>query len=501
MLCLNLTIQRNNDCLTIECAYAVLFDKDSNESRHFSSASDVSCSNVEPEIVELADFEYNNKKYVFVGERADQKKFRPGGPHFMQTANQIGRDLASTYAKLEKLTVLAKRRSLFADKPVEIEELTYVIKQDINSLNKQIAQLQESKARNNSHGKHMLHHSNSIVVSLQCKLANMSSNFREVLEVRTENLKHEKSRRDKFSGSNGTTTGTLPSAISGQTRSVLLSDESVSSHSHQNDECAINIDNQYQQQLQLIDEQDAYIQNRADTMQNIEATIVELGTIFQQLAHMVKEQEEIVQRIDANVEQSEMNIEAAHSEILKYFQNVTSNRWLMIKVFAVLISKVSLDNLLLQSAAIIDLVCRKHSLSVTLMQGQPDLVTNVINAIETDAEGEEEMKVLGYLVTSLCAPQQKEPVDKRYSQNLVADALSRIEIDPISQASSLIYKDIASAQLVDDELKRLLQSNLSSLLLKQQYFPSEDIKIRCLHKCSSSIHPQGLLQTGFQTPA
>lgn len=31
-------------------------------------------------------------------------------------------------------------------------------------------------------------------------------------------------------------------------------------------------------------------------MQNIETTIVELGSIFQQLAHMVKEQEEVVQR-------------------------------------------------------------------------------------------------------------------------------------------------------------------------------------------------------------
>lgn len=31
-------------------------------------------------------------------------------------------------------------------------------------------------------------------------------------------------------------------------------------------------------------------------MQNIETTIVELGSIFQQLAHMVKEQEETVQR-------------------------------------------------------------------------------------------------------------------------------------------------------------------------------------------------------------
>lgn len=42
--------------------------------------------------------------------------------------------------------------------------------------------------------------------------------------------------------------------------------------------------------------QDAYIQSRADTMQNIESTIVELGSIFQQLAHMVKEQEETIQR-------------------------------------------------------------------------------------------------------------------------------------------------------------------------------------------------------------
>lgn len=42
--------------------------------------------------------------------------------------------------------------------------------------------------------------------------------------------------------------------------------------------------------------QDSYIQSRADTMQNIESTIVELGSIFQQLAHMVKEQEETITR-------------------------------------------------------------------------------------------------------------------------------------------------------------------------------------------------------------
>ena len=42
--------------------------------------------------------------------------------------------------------------------------------------------------------------------------------------------------------------------------------------------------------------QDSYISSRAETMQNIEQTIVELGGIFQQLATMVKEQEEMVHR-------------------------------------------------------------------------------------------------------------------------------------------------------------------------------------------------------------
>lgn len=42
-------------------------------------------------------------------------------------------------------------------------------------------------------------------------------------------------------------------------------------------------------------------------------------------------------RIDANVEDTQLNVDMAHSEILKYFQSVSSNRWLMIKIFLVLI--------------------------------------------------------------------------------------------------------------------------------------------------------------------
>ena len=221
---------------------------------------------------------------------------------------------------------------------MEIQELTYIIKQDIDSLNKQIAQLQQFVTHHKQqNGKHLQTHSSTVVVALQSKLANMSNDFKGVLEVRTENLKHQKSRREQFSQSSAMSLP--PSAVGGRGKSVLFEDEATYNGVAGGD-VVLNMDgmsNNHQQQQQLIDEQDMFIDERANTMQNIETTIVELGSIFQQLAHMVKDQEEMVQRIDTNVEDTEMNIEAAHSEILKYFQSVTSNRWLMIKIFAVLI--------------------------------------------------------------------------------------------------------------------------------------------------------------------
>ncbi|TDG45386.1 hypothetical protein AWZ03_008152 [Drosophila navojoa] len=263
---------------------------------------------------------------------------------FMMVARFIGKNIASTYAKLEKLTMLAKKKSLFDDRPQEIQELTYIIKGDLNALNQQIAKLQDisKDQRRTTNGKHLVSHSSNMVLALQSKLASMSTDFKQILEVRTENLKHQKTRRDQFSQGPGPLAAHTVSPSTAKQGSLLLSEENQ----------AVSIDMggteatpllgatshlQQQQQLAIYDESDSYVQQRAETMQNIESTIVELGGIFQQLAHMVKEQEEIVERIDTNVADAELNIEAAHGEILKYFQSVSKNRWLMIKIFGVLI--------------------------------------------------------------------------------------------------------------------------------------------------------------------
>ena len=53
---------------------------------------------------------------------------------------------------------------------------------------------------------------------------------------------------------------------------------------------------------------------------------MELGGIFTQLAHMVKEQEEMVQRIDSNVEDTALNVDMGHNEILKSVDQIASSQ-------------------------------------------------------------------------------------------------------------------------------------------------------------------------------
>ena len=64
--------------------------------------------------------------------------------------------------------------------------------------------------------------------------------------------------------------------------------------------------------------QDTYIQSRTTAIESIESTIAELGQIFTQLANMVAQQRETVQRIDADTIDIANNVSGAQRELLKY---------------------------------------------------------------------------------------------------------------------------------------------------------------------------------------
>lgn len=239
----------------------------------------------------------------------------------------VGKDITNTWDKLGRLTQLCKSTTLVRDKPVEIQELTYIIKQDMDQMRQSLGELDrmQTGAADTKDGEK---HNKSMVRSLQTKLAAMSNNFKSTLEARRESMKLLSDRRSQFSGK-----GIPGESASNYLRSTVLYNDDQ--REQNNDSNLIPLNQQYQGHM--YEEQDQYVQDRSAAMEQVESTIVELGDMFVQLAGMVKAQEETIMRIDSNVEESEMNIESAHTELLKYFRSVTSNRWLMVKIFATMI--------------------------------------------------------------------------------------------------------------------------------------------------------------------
>ncbi|KAI3531417.1 SNARE domain-containing protein [Colletotrichum filicis] len=258
---------------------------------------------------------------------------RPRRSDFARQAAQIGRGISGTMAKLEKLATLARRRTLFDDRPVEINELTYIIKQDLSALNQQIGGLQVLTKQQHPKADQEGEHNKNVVFMLQGKLTDVSANFKDVLEERTKNIQASRSRTDNFISS--VSQHTQPPLQ--QSASPLYGTPQRGTPSPGADLLSLNPPGD--QQLLMMEEaqpQNTYIQERGAAIESIESTIAELGSIFGQLATMVSEQSEMIQRIDANTEDVVDNVQGAQRELLKYWGRVSSNRWLIAKMFGVL---------------------------------------------------------------------------------------------------------------------------------------------------------------------
>ncbi|KAF9766378.1 hypothetical protein IL306_001230 [Fusarium sp. DS 682] len=280
----------------------------------------------------------SQRRSLLTDAQKDAANGHAGGPprrsEFARKAAEIGRGISATMGKLEKLAQLAKRRTLFDDRPVEINELTFVIKQDLSSLNQQIGALQTLTKQQHPKADQEGEHNKNVVYLLQGKLTDVSVNFKDVLEARTKNIQASRSRTENFISS--VSQHTQPSIQ--QSASPLYGTPARNSPAPGGQD-TLSLNPVGDQQLLMMEEaqpSNTYIQQRGEAIEAIEKTIGELGSIFGQLATMVSEQSEMIQRIDANTEDVVDNVEGAQRELLKYWNRVSSNRMLIAKMFGTL---------------------------------------------------------------------------------------------------------------------------------------------------------------------
>lgn len=187
--------------------------------------------------------------------------------------------------------------------------MTFSVKGDIQKLNQAMEQF-EAKIKGAGVNKNMQRHSTNMVDTLKMRLLEVTKDFKDALEERTKSLEQLDKRRNQYGN-----------AQKGQD---IFAQRSAGGDGGQGGGGMQN-----QQQL--------YHQSRADQVMNVQRTIGELAQMYQKMGVMVNAQEEMISRIDHDVEDTLQNMEQGQEHLLKYFQHISSNRSMIIKVFAILI--------------------------------------------------------------------------------------------------------------------------------------------------------------------
>lgn len=247
---------------------------------------------------------------------------------FYAASQAFGRELASVSELVGSLARLIKEQSDFQDHGSEIASLTNIVKGKLSQLHEDIGLLQTLKedaaaSLRRGAGVQAERHGEAVVSTLRSKLVHASQSFKTVLQQRTDAIKATVTRRSRFTSDRPMTfesalfqqadDGAQPPPVAGPSAG-----------------------GGQQQELQLATQNVNHYRQRHDAVRQIEAAVSEVATMFQDFTRIVHEQEELVIRIDADVDDALTHVEAGSGELLRYLANISSNRGLILKIFGIL---------------------------------------------------------------------------------------------------------------------------------------------------------------------
>nr|CAG4638637.1 EOG090X0AQP [Cyclestheria hislopi] len=146
----------------------------------------------------------------------------------------------------------------------------------------------------------------NVVTSLVTTLQNLSNSFRRDQNTYLNKIKSREERSQQYFGEE-TKNWNYDEWSNGGERQRVMS----------------------QQQLLLLEENSSMVEQREKEIQHVVRSIVELNTIFKDIAHMVADQGTVLDRIDYNVEQAQVKVSHGLVELQKAEGYQKKNRKMM----------------------------------------------------------------------------------------------------------------------------------------------------------------------------
>ena len=231
---------------------------------------------------------------------------------FNQCAQHVSARLAYTSDSLTKISKLMQTQTVFDDRSQEIGKMISLVQYDVSELMDQLKTLAELQAAIRGATKQCGKHNDAVVQALRIKLLATTTSFKTLINARSDEVNKTRKRRSIYESSKAITADEVED-VGGTDQRQDLSRQVVMQ----------NADNLYaaERRQQIID---------------IEVSIRELGSMFTELQNLVHQQDELLQRIDENVDQADVNVNAGLTELMTYLKTISSGRGLMLKLLGIL---------------------------------------------------------------------------------------------------------------------------------------------------------------------
>ncbi len=310
--------------------------------------------------------------------RQPVRRARPPKTPFFAAATNLGRALHELHERVARVTVLATKTSLFDDPAHEIAEVSVHVKAQLAMIGRGVEQLAAAPR----HGRQLCAHTDAVLLWFKAALERESADFQAAIKRREGILSHKESRAAKLSSLSATplsSTSASGGGIGGSPTDSTCAGRSASAYaaapvprsrglergsllqrrrggaggaphcSHAPPYTgngaagadAVSID-----MAELggspppLQQQSFWTprsrQHRQEEMSQMQSTLAELGGIFQRFSTLVAEQGESISIIDTDTETAVLNVEEAHSQIMRFQKSIMGNRGLIIKLFATL---------------------------------------------------------------------------------------------------------------------------------------------------------------------
>lgn len=274
----------------------------------------------------------------------DKKSEKNNRSAFYAATADIGKEIQVTSQMLSQLTRIVRRQGLFDDSSNEVDNMIMNIKQQLQDLNSKCDQAQTlvgSSSTFYSRQTQKQSHSGTVMNQLKADLMSTTKDFKEVLEMRTKKMKQQNQRKVELTGNGPLSPLKQLAAMQQQERSSANAVAAINPYSFygENEVGDGDIESQAllpnaQRGLLLVapSADTAYYDSRERAVNEVEKTIAELGNIFQRLSSMISEQQEFVDRIDADIEEAQENANRTKDYLASVYNSVSSNRGMMMKL-------------------------------------------------------------------------------------------------------------------------------------------------------------------------